>query len=593
MSSSIPAKDVIYIDVDDEITTIIDKVQTSQSKILALVLPKRSATLQSVVNMKLLKRSADNNGKHLVLITTEVGLMPLAANVGLYVAKNLQTKPEVPDMPKAMAELPDDLEESLMLDEPTGKVAKSLDSSRAVGDLARGAMPPSALDDSIDLDNSTPNANPIMHHNPMGTSGVPVVGGVGAGAAAANKTPAGKKNRKLNVPNFGKFRMWFIVGGAALVLIVVLWIVCFKVLPQATILVKTNSTAVNANVSLTLNTTANSVDTDGGVVPAQSQQTQKTLTAQADATGQRNDGQKASGTVKFYDCSLSDTLTGSSRTIPAGSGVTANGLTFITTESVVVQPSHFKADNSCKNDVASDPTPVTAQSSGAKYNLAATNYTVAGYPNVKATGSDMAGGTDQITKILQQSDIDSAKQKLTTQDTSAVKQQLQNQLTNMGLYPVTATFTTSTPNITTSANAGDTADSVTVTEAITYTMLGAKQSDLQKMIAHAVSAQIDTKKQTITDYGLGSANFTVQNAADGSVSMQVTAVAGPDLKIAALRQEVAGKKSADASSAIKSNPGVTDVTITYSPFWVSSVPANQSKISITIDKPQTKVNASN
>ena len=57
--SSIPAKDVIYIDVDDEITTIIDKVRSSQSKILALVLPKRATTLQSIVNMKLLKRSAD------------------------------------------------------------------------------------------------------------------------------------------------------------------------------------------------------------------------------------------------------------------------------------------------------------------------------------------------------------------------------------------------------------------------------------------------------------------------------------------------------------------------------------------------------
>src|SRR5690242_18612768 len=99
--SSIPAKDVIYIDVDDEITTIIDKVRGSQSKILALVLPKRATTLQSVVNMKLLKRSADETSKNLVLITSEAGLLPLAANVGMYVAKNLQSKPEIPHVPSA------------------------------------------------------------------------------------------------------------------------------------------------------------------------------------------------------------------------------------------------------------------------------------------------------------------------------------------------------------------------------------------------------------------------------------------------------------------------------------------------------------
>lgn len=52
------AKDTIYIDVDDEITGIIDKVVSSKHKIVALVLPKRAAVLQSIVNMKLLKRVA-------------------------------------------------------------------------------------------------------------------------------------------------------------------------------------------------------------------------------------------------------------------------------------------------------------------------------------------------------------------------------------------------------------------------------------------------------------------------------------------------------------------------------------------------------
>ena len=70
-------KDTIYIDIDDEITTIIDKVRGSSGKLIALVLPKRAATLQSIVNMKLLKRAADDSKKKLVLITTESGLLPL------------------------------------------------------------------------------------------------------------------------------------------------------------------------------------------------------------------------------------------------------------------------------------------------------------------------------------------------------------------------------------------------------------------------------------------------------------------------------------------------------------------------------------
>ncbi|MBC7581656.1 hypothetical protein H7097_02175, partial [Aeromicrobium sp.] len=51
-------KETVYVDIDDEITAIIEKVRSSQQKIVALVLPKRASVLQSIVNMKLLKRTA-------------------------------------------------------------------------------------------------------------------------------------------------------------------------------------------------------------------------------------------------------------------------------------------------------------------------------------------------------------------------------------------------------------------------------------------------------------------------------------------------------------------------------------------------------
>ncbi|MBX4201635.1 hypothetical protein KW803_01935, partial [Candidatus Saccharibacteria bacterium] len=103
-----PSKDVIYVDVDDEITSIIDKVENSPEKVVALVLPKRAASLQSTVNMKLLARSAKTAGKNPVLITSESSLMPLAGVAGLHVAKNLQSKPEIPDLPPGVGHKPVD-----------------------------------------------------------------------------------------------------------------------------------------------------------------------------------------------------------------------------------------------------------------------------------------------------------------------------------------------------------------------------------------------------------------------------------------------------------------------------------------------------
>src|ERR1043166_9752856 len=107
-----PAKDVIYLDVDDEITAIIDKIEAAKEKIVALVLPKRFATLQSVVNMRLLKRNADKAAKNVVLITSEAALLPLAGAAGLHVAKNRQSKPAIPPSPLAGDERPTDADES-------------------------------------------------------------------------------------------------------------------------------------------------------------------------------------------------------------------------------------------------------------------------------------------------------------------------------------------------------------------------------------------------------------------------------------------------------------------------------------------------
>src|SRR5579875_3708442 len=95
-------KDTIYVDIDDEITGIIDKVKASKSKLVALVLPKRASVFQSIVNMKLLKRAADSGKKNIVLITSEAGLLPLAGAAGIHVAKTLNSKPEIPLGPSSI-----------------------------------------------------------------------------------------------------------------------------------------------------------------------------------------------------------------------------------------------------------------------------------------------------------------------------------------------------------------------------------------------------------------------------------------------------------------------------------------------------------
>ena len=85
-------KDVIYIDVEDDITAIIGKIKAAEHEIVALVPPKRTGAIQSAVNLKLVQRAAERADKHVVIISNNAALTALAGAAHIPVAKNLQSR---------------------------------------------------------------------------------------------------------------------------------------------------------------------------------------------------------------------------------------------------------------------------------------------------------------------------------------------------------------------------------------------------------------------------------------------------------------------------------------------------------------------
>ncbi|MFA6973381.1 MAG: hypothetical protein WC238_01400 [Parcubacteria group bacterium] len=60
-----------YIDIDEEITSIVERLRKAQSTEIIIVVPKRALLIQSIVNLKLLKKEADNLQKELVIVTQD------------------------------------------------------------------------------------------------------------------------------------------------------------------------------------------------------------------------------------------------------------------------------------------------------------------------------------------------------------------------------------------------------------------------------------------------------------------------------------------------------------------------------------------
>lgn len=551
-------KETIYIDVDDEITAIIEKVKAAKGKIIALVLPKRAAMLQSVVNMKLLKKTSADAGKNLVLVTTEANLLPLAGLAGLHVAETPTSRPVVPPQPDAPSG------ETESIDEPLEVAGSEFDAEKngtvPIGELASAAGVAAIagdIEEEIVMgdDDARPSVKPV------------------------------KRNRGLKVPSFNKFRLWLVLGGVFVVLLIVGTVYAARVLPEAKITIDTDSQVLNSKLTLTLDTAAQEVDTENKIIPAQAQTLKKTYSQSVDATGEVNNGDRATGTVVLTasDCTL-PTETPSS--IPTGSSVSRSGYTYITQEQATFSDPQLNSDGSCIV-YTSNEVEIRALKGGAAYNASDASFTG---PNATTGTGSASGGTDDITKIVLQEDIDSAKDKAIKQDTAVVSQDLEQALEQANLLPIAVTLAKGAEEVTSSAEVGDAADKVTVTVVVPYTMLGVEEADVSTIVTDNINEQIDTDKQKILDDGVANATFTTQddpNPTSAIVSMTVDSIAGPELDTEAIKKNAVGKKSSEVTSTISDTPGVTNVEVEYSPFWVTTVPSNLDKITVEITQPKS------
>jgi len=588
--------DTIYVDIDDEITALIDKVKSSDSSVVALVLPKRAAVLQSIVNMRLLKKTADGQKKNLVLITSEAGLMPLAGAVGLHVASSLNSKPKIPTAPimsansveSAADAIDDDLDMSIE-DKEIPDMTKEATTAASVGLLADAAkdssnqLPQSKFDDdleTLELDNEPDYVEPDKAEEEEVVK------------------PKVDKDKSLKVPNFDRFRTILIVAIILIIVVVVVGVLAFFVWPHATIDIKTDAKNVNDSVNLDLDSLTQSVNLSSGHIPATIVTQQKTYTQTVNTTGQKNEGATATGSVMMYDdeeCSSSNSFNLNDLSppspVPQGTGVTANNQTYITqSETTFSNKGKYNDSSGCFVFPATSSTNITAQGPGSAYNTSGnTTFAVSGFSNVMAIGS-ASGGSDNLVQVVAQADINSAEAKIKINNGAVVEADLVNQLKGQGLYPVGVTFSTSKPQISASPAVGSQANTVTVTETVSYAMYGVHQSALVAALNEDTISQVG-KNHHIISSGINGASFSVLSYGTSSdqISMTGTAIVGPNISVSSIKKQIKGKSLKGVVAAIKQDPDVTGVSVKFSPFYVTSVPSNQSNITVTIEKPTTSL----
>ena len=531
-------KDVIYIDVEDDITNIVSKIKDSKARIVALVPPKRVGILQSAVNMRLLNRAAENAEKRIVLITSDQALSGLAAAARIPVAKTLQSRPEIAEIPAIDVDDGDDV----------------IDGSEIpVGELADKATPKARnkADDAIDAaiaedEKPTKPAKPAK--------------------------PAGKGKPK--VPDFNVFRKKLVLIGGGIVLFVLFMVWAIWFAPHATVVITAKTTTSTVDKSVTLKQDGK-VDAANNIIKSLRQEQKKDISVDFTPTGKKKVGEKASGTMHLVRTSVSSlTLT-----IPAGTSFSSGDYTFVSTE-----PASLSGTSIGPGGVIQSVATVKVQATqvGSEYNLSSRSYSsnVSGF---SAAGTAMSGGSSRGVTVVSADDVAKAKVKLDAQKDASLQSAVK------ALFPSSSIVinesyqearSNPTPSVAVDHEASGT---VQLKTTVTASMQGIDRSDMKQFLEDTLKKEIGNKKnQKIYNDGSNEVKFAQYSERNNAVQVRLTANAkiGPEIDEHKVKEQVKGRNYGDVQSSLESIEGVQDVDTKFSPFWVRTVPNNDKHISI-------------
>ena len=566
-------KDVIYIEPEDDITDIITKIEKSKEKIVALVPPKKAGVFRSIVNIKLIAKAGATSEKKVVLVTVDPSIIKLAAATKLPVAKSLQSAPEIPELETKTEPEENQTIENLLEDEDIDEAEYERDTNDSDrsrrSDRFHHKSGESDDDDDYDErneDEETENEEDEKKDKKEKKSG-----------KKGNKAFDWIKSHKKTSIFLGIFALGLIGF--------LIWALVFAPAVDIAVAIKTDSKNFSENVTFTK--TATEENAEEGKFYLQEKKLEETQEVNFEATGQKNQGDKATGDVvvyTYFDAKGTVSLN-------AGSVFTINNMSFVSNSSTSL--TWDGKPSSCKNSddevesghfqcLISTRIGVTAMNGGASYNIAASPSGWSTTANVRVySDKAMTGGTDDIKTVVQQSDIEKAKSELTTAKEEENKKKLYESIGDE-YYIIESSFAQSTSSAEATPGADqEVGNSKPVLKATTTsTVYVIEKSKLEEFIAEKASLEdgqkiYETKDTYVENFTEGKSSITGRLKAQYYI--------GPKITETEVVEKIKGKGLGDAQREIRDFYGVSNVTINPSYPWVMTIPGDSNKVNIQFE----------
>jgi len=566
--------ETIYLSSDEEIASIVDKLEQCDKREITLAVPQESALLQSVVNLKILKKRADELGKKVSIITI-----------------NGEEKETTNDHRF----------ETVSQAQSSGNVIKT-----EAGDKIKVRIQKDKEEVEKEIDRKTGSALENKGKVAMFDI-VKRVGGSGVDRKSketsfvtrkvesrkledAFKERFGQSEEKVTMTERRKRRIILLPSISSKVFVSFIFISLVTVLasaafalPKADIDITLRTNTVAYDFEFVADEFASEVDVASGRIPAKRIEVRNKEVGNYPATGKKEVATKASGNITIFN----EFSSAPQRIIANTRFLSKEGYIFRIKEPVTIPGFSVTGGKKIPGQVT---VKVYADKPGEEYNIGATSFTLPGLQGTRKYSAiyaksmlPMTGGARKGASYFSESDYIMAKEKLIEAVKEKNEQDFLSKLSDEDIV-LEDTKKREDIKVESSVKVGDVADSFQMTVSFKTSVLVVKKADLDKLAKEKAHSKLASNRELVEGSGKYEIGKMVKNE-NGQIVIPTYASWDSVVKIDAeqIKREISGKSEAELREYFRNMKGVKVVKVNFWPFWVKSVPISYDKINISVN----------
>lgn len=553
----------VYVETNEDLSSIIDKIKRSRSDEIILIVPSNTS-LKSIVNLRILNTEAASLGKEVFIVTGDSLIRELVQQAGFRILEKsefekqtAQTKRTMFDIvaPERVVDLKPKKDEPIVENiEPIETVEEPVEESkpfdRPLDDLGEKE------EQFEELFERKQKEEEIIFE---------------------------PKKPKEPKPSFRIFTKKRIISFIIIIGLVGLGFVFYFVLPSVKVFIAPKKEALRFETEIIADKNVDSVIVADNTIPGQVFQLEMENSKTLPTTGEKDVEEKAKGKITVYNqySSSPQTLVKTTRFLAEG------GKLFRLVETTVIPGATIEEG---KILASFKEVEVEADEPGESYNISPSKFTIPGFqgsPKYESfygeSKEPMAGGAKGKMRVATKDDIDGAKELVSLELKNKVAEQFDKKIPS-DLKILKDSQSLEVIESSSNLEPDQPGKEFTVFVKVRAWGLAFKEQDIIYLIEKNIVDKISENKVLLPSTIKVDYKSTETDSANGKAtfSCQIEADAAWKLNEDEIKNNLAGKNEIDVRKYLSSLTEIETARVVFWPFWVKKIPVDKGKIKIII-----------